>query len=388
MPVAAASRPVAAQFLQYKSGLPPTDSSRRMESKPWSSLRRSLILFSALGGAGVLLASWNITERGGAGAATEPIEFVQVATAKARQYSRSSVVVGTVVAGHAITLRNEVPGTVARVALHSGAVVNVGDILVQLDVSLEQAEQASFEAQARLASARLTRLESLAGSSAVSKMDVDTARAESEVATAQVRRVQALIARKTLRAPFRAHVGITELSVGQYLAEGQQVTTLQSVDESLFIDFRVPQAASLDVRNGAKVTISDSGQPWIEAVIIATDSLVEAASRSLMVRARVVPSGIVLVPGSAVTVRLPVSRSRDVIAIPLDAVRRGPDGDFVFIVRQNEKNELRAYQRRVVVETSEDDAALIAEGLAADDSVASTGSFKLRDGIRVRTAPG
>jgi membrane fusion protein, multidrug efflux system len=356
-----------------------------MERKPWSSLQRSLILFAALGGVGVMLASWKMLARYEPPATAEPIELVQLAAAESRQYSRSSTVVGTVVSGHAITLRNEEPGTVVRVAFQPGAVVGARDLLVQLDVSLERAELASFEAQARLAKVRLNRLESLSGTSAVSRMDVDTARAESEVALAQVQRVQALIARKTLRAPFRARVGITELGVGQYLAEGQQVTTLQSVDGPTFVDFRVPQATSFDVRNGTTVTVGNPSRPSMQAVVIAMDSLVEAASRSLMVRARLAPSDINPAPGSAVTVRIPVARSREVIVIPLNAVRRGADGDFVFVVRPDENDELRAYQRRVVVESTDDEAALIAEGLVAGDSVASTGSFKLRDGIRVRT---
>jgi membrane fusion protein, multidrug efflux system len=359
-----------------------------MERKPWSSLPRNMILFAALGGVGLLLVSWKMMARDEPAATAEAIELVQVAAAESRQYSRSSTVVGTVVSGHAITLRNEEPGTVARVALRPGAIVNAGDLLVQLDVSLERADLASFEAQARLASARLNRLESLAGTSAVSRMDVDTARAESEVAAAQVQRVQALIARKTLRAPFRARVGITELSVGQYLSEGQQVTTLQSLDGPTFVDFRVPQAMSFDTRNGTTVTVSNSNGSSIEAVVIATDSLVEAASRSLMVRARMEFSNFNPAPGSAVTVGMSVAPSREVVVIPLNAVRRGPDGDFVFVVRPAENEELRAYQRAVVVESTDDEAALIVEGLIAGDSVASTGSFKLRDGIRVRTEQG
>lgn len=356
-----------------------------MERKPWVSLPRNMILFAALGGVGLLLVSWKMMARDEPVATAEPIELVHVAAAESRQYGRSSTVVGTVVSGHAITLRNEEPGTVARVALQPGTVVNAGALLVQLDVSLERAELAAFEAQARLSSVRLNRLESLSGTSAVSRMDVDTARAESEVALAQVQRVQALIARKTLRAPFRARVGMTELSVGQYLAEGQQVTTLQSVDGPTFVDFRVPQATSFDMRNGTTVTIGNSSRSSIEAVVIARDSLIEAASRSLMVRARLAQSDSNLSPGSAVTVRMPAARSREVIVIPLDAVRRGPDGDFVFVVRSDENHELRAYRQTVVVESTDDRAALIAEGLVAGDSVASAGSFKLRDGVRVRT---
>jgi len=357
-----------------------------MDGNPRVPLRRNLLLFAGMAAASLALVSWKLLARSEAGLPAEPVEVVETAAARARLHSRTASVVGTVVAGHAITLRNELPGTVARVALTPGAVVNAGDVLVQLDVSIEQAEQASLEVQARLANVRLNRLESLGTSSAVSKMDVDTARAESEMALAQVQRVKALIARKTLRAPFRARVGITDLSVGQYLEEGQQVTTLQSVDEPAFIDFRVPQAASPEMRAGAEVSITGSDQRSIGAVIIATDSLVETASRSMVVRARVLPSEHGLVPGSAVTVRLPVSRPQEVVAIPASATRRGPDGDFVFVVRKDDQGELRAWQRRVVVESRDAEFALINDGLVADEVVATAGSFKLRDAIRVNAA--
>lgn len=358
-----------------------------MEIRSRSPLFRGALLLTALACVGIALFAWKASAGGDApAAATEPSEAVQIVTAEGRPWRRMTTTVGTVVAARSIMLRNEVPGTVARVAMSPGAVVAAGDLLLQLDVSLERAELASYESQARLTAIRLQRLEQLGGDHAVSKMDVDTARAESEVALAQVRRVQALIARKTLRAPFRARIGITDLDVGQYIAEGQLLTTLQGVDEHCFVDFRVPQAMSLELRPGGEVTLSPRDPAPLRARIVAMDSLVEASSRSVMVRARASGSNGRLVPGAAVTVQLPASATRDAVIIPPSAVRRGPDGDFVFVVRREPDGELRAQQRRVVVEAVEDDSAIIVQGLAAGERVTAAGSFKLRDELRVTEA--
>jgi len=357
-----------------------------MENK-WRSLYRSLVLVAALAGIGIALFSWKAWARADDPApASEPSEIVEIVAAEGRRHTRTTTAIGTVVATRSITLRNEVPGTVALVGLSPGALVNAGDLMLQLDVSLERAELASFEAQARLARARLARLQALGAHSAVSKMDVDTASAESEVAAAQVQRVQALIERKTLRAPFRGRVGITDLNVGQYLPEGQLLTTLQSVDERPFIDFRVAHAASLALRAGAEVTISLHDQPSIKANVIATDSLVEASSRSIMVRARALKPATRLTPGSAVNVQLPITVPREVVAVPASAIRRGPDGDFVFVIRKDADGGLRAHRQKVVVDSVGDDAVLVLDGLAPGDKVATAGSFKLRDALRVTEA--
>src|SRR5688572_22401125 len=291
-----------------------------MENNSWGSLSRSLAVFVTLAAVGFALFAWKTWARPDQAPASESIERVEIVTAEARRHSRTTTAIGTVVATRSITLRNQLPGTVTRVALYPGAVVNAGDLLLALDVSLERAELASFEAQARLAQARLARLDSLSGSSAVSKMDMDTARAESEVALAQVQRVQALIARKTLRAPFRARVGITDLNVGQYVEEGQLLTTLQSVDERPFIDFRVAQAAANGLNAGAEVAVAIRDQSSLKAKVIAMDSLMDASSRSVMVRAQLLEPTQLLKPGSAANVLLPISDPRDVVAVPPSAV--------------------------------------------------------------------
>ena len=110
--------------------------------------------------------------------------------------------------------------------LTPGQIVDAGTVLVALDVSVEEAELKAQEAQAALAETMLGRMQRLSQNRVASETDVDRARAERDVALAQIARTRAVIARKTIRAPFRARVGMADVHPGQYLNEGTQLTTL------------------------------------------------------------------------------------------------------------------------------------------------------------------
>ena len=122
--------------------------------------------------------------------------------------------------------------------------VEAGTVLVGLDVSVEMAELQALEAQAKLAATQLARMQRMVERKAASEMELDAARAQFDVSTAQTARTRAVIARKTIRAPFRARVGISDVHEGQYLNEGTELTTLQGVDDSTYVDFTVSQSVA------------------------------------------------------------------------------------------------------------------------------------------------
>src|SRR5262249_32453769 len=167
-----------------------------------------LVVFTGLG-----LAAWKRSsiQKSNAAAASqpEPMDSVTVATAKPRLYRQSTTSIGTVTAIRYITLQNEVAGTVHEVLFTSGQVVEPGTLLLTLDVSVEQAELKEEEARAALAKTQLERMQSAYTDGAISAIEVDRAREELDVAQAQIARTQAIIARKTIRAPFRSRAGIT-----------------------------------------------------------------------------------------------------------------------------------------------------------------------------------
>lgn len=319
-----------------------------------------------------------------AAAMPEQMEAVVVQTAREVEHRRTTTAVGSVLALRSVTLKNELAGTVAKVDLTPGKIVEAGDVLVALDVSVEEAELRALEAQAALTETNLKRADTLVSSSATSKKDLDQARAERDVAVAQTERTKALIARKMIRAPFRARIGLSDVHPGQYLEEGSELTTLQGVDEAVYVDFSVTQAVAAGLKEGDPVEVAiGSKETPVTASIVALDARVDRATRSAWVRAKVADATKVPSPGASVQVRVPLGAPRKVVSIPITGLRRGPQGDHVFIVAADKEGKPRASMRLVQAGAVQGDEVLIEKGLTAGDQVAASGSFKLREGVLV-----
>jgi len=315
----------------------------------------------------------------------EPVQVITVALSETRPHGRSATSVGTVMALQSITLRNELAGTVKEVSLVPGAVVEEGAVLVALDVSVEEAERKAEEAEAALAETLLGRMQRASESHGASAMDVDRAKATRDVALARVARSQAVIDRKTLRAPFRARVGMTDVHVGRYLTEGTELTTLQGVDDAVYVDFTVAQGVAAGLREGELVEIYTAEQAApITAKIAALDARVDPNTRNAMVRARI--EGDAPSPGASVRVRVPVGLPRRVVVVPVSALRKGPGGDHVFVLAPDESGKMRAHLRQVQSGPVLGDEVAILSGIAAGDEVAASGSFKLREAVLVAVA--
>ena len=352
----------------------------------------SVVLLVTLLAVGVAAAAWKHAAKASAdaeaAAAPEPAETVTVATARAQEHRRTSTSIGTVLALQSVTLRNEVPGTVKQVALTPGQIVEPGTLLVALDVSVEEAELRAFQAQAELAQIIFNRVSKLGPTRAASGDEVDRARTELDVARANIERVKAVIARKTIRAPFRARVGLADVHVGQYLEEGTVLTTLQGVEDAVHVDFTAAQrvAAGLRVGDTIEVFASPDAQP-IAAKVVAVDARVDPATRNATVRARIPGGAGAPAPGASVRVRVPVGEPTNAVAVPATAMRKGPEGDYVFIVGPAEDGKTRARVRTVRSGQLVGEEVLVHAGLKPGEQVAASGSFKLRDSALVNVAP-
>jgi membrane fusion protein (multidrug efflux system) len=352
---------------------------------------RSFILIGALFATAVSLGAWKFSAIRAADAASanqpEPTETVAAAVATARPHQELASAIGTVLASRSITLRNEVPGTVHVVSLQPGQVVNTGAVLVALDVSVETAELRAQEAQAHLAQTNFERVERMTSRGAASAMELDNARAERDVAIAQMARTRALIARKTIRAPFRARVGMSDVHLGQFLEAGTQLTTLQGVDGAIHVDFDVSQAVAAGMRRGEPVrVISGATAVEIPARVVAVDARVDPSTRNAIVRAELPALANLPAPGSSVRVLIPIGPTRDAVVVPVSALRKGPGGDHVFVIAAAKDGKSRAQLRLVKAGPVLGDEIVIVDGLAAGERVAASGSFKLRDAVLVSIA--
>lgn len=319
-----------------------------------------------------------------AAAQHEPAWSVEAAAAGTRSYTKSSTAIGTVRALRSITLRNELPGTVHAVHLETGKVVDAGALLVELDVAVEEAQLRALQAEASLAGTMLGRMERALESQGASAADVDRARAERDMAAANVQRLEALIDQKRLRAPFRARTGFVDLHVGQYLEPGTQITTLQGVDDAVHVDFAVTQDVATRLANGVEIDIVPAvGKQAVKAKIVAIDARVDQTTRSTWIRAELRGVDPLPQPGASVGVRVPVAAPREVTVVPVNALRRDPGGSSVFVLREEPNGQLRAHAQRVTSGTVLGDEVVVEDGLAPGTRVATTGSFKLYEGALV-----
>jgi membrane fusion protein (multidrug efflux system) len=358
-----------------------------LNSRGWMA---SIALLATVLATGAGLAAWKYTDIAASAAASanqpEPMEAITAAEASKRAHRRTTTSIGTVLALRSITLRNELAGTVEQVRLTPGQIVEPGTVLIALDASVERAELEAQQAQAALARTTLDRLEGLRRHNATSQEEVDQARAQYDVAQAQMARTRALIAKKVIRAPFRARVGLADVHLGQYLNEGTTLTTLQGVDEAAHVDFTVAQRVAAGLRVGDSVQVYGANDVTpLPARIVAVDARVDPNTRNATVRARLAGS-TTPAPGGSVRVLVPVGALDTVVSVPVSALRKGPQGDHVFAIEPDSAGKLRAHLRTVRSGPVLGEDVLIYDGIRAGEQVATSGSFKLREAVLVAIA--
>jgi membrane fusion protein (multidrug efflux system) len=256
-------------------------------------------------------------------------------------------------------------------------------------VSVEQAELRAAEAHAALAESLLARVRDMTRTRVASDTELDRARAERDVAVARIARAKAVIDRKTIRAPFRARIGMSDVHVGQYLEEGTLLTTLQGVDDAAHVDFTVAQRVAEGLREGDAVEVfvgAGGSGPAIPASIVAIDARVDPNTRNAAVRARIADAASAPAPGASVRVRVPVGEPSQAVALPATALRKGPEGDHVFVITPGQDGRSRAQVRQVRSGPVLGDEVLIYAGVSPGERVAASGSFKLREDALVAVA--
>jgi membrane fusion protein (multidrug efflux system) len=325
-----------------------------------------------------------------------PPEAVATDVAKTGTWDSALEAVGSVAAARGVTISNESPGVVRAVRFESGAKVRAGQPLVELDASVERAQLASLKARLELAATTAQRTQSLAQAGASTKAQRETDDAQLKTVAADVEALTAQIERKVVRAPFAGKLGLRLINLGQYLNPGTPITMLES-QESVFVDFSIPQQDLARVPVGAPTRIVLSGQPprTLEGKIAAVDPGVDAATRAVKLRASVKDEKDDLRPGMFVTVSVQLPERKSVVAIPATAILRAPYGDSVYVVETRKDDKGRpmngpdgkpakvARQQFVRVGQARGDLVAIVEGVTAGQEVVTQGAFKLRNGAPV-----
>lgn len=314
-----------------------------------------------------------------------PPETVTTAVVQTESWEALVTSVGSLEAVQGVMLTAELPGKVMRIAFQPGTKVKAGDLLLQQDISSEQAQLRAAEATVALTKLDLERSSKLLGKKAVAQAKYDSDDALHKQALAQIEGIRATIRKKTIRAPFAGSLGIRLVNLGQVINEGEPIVSLQTLDP-IFVNFSLPQQQLAQVKPDLKVRVSTdalAGQV-IEGEITAISPDVDVATRSIRVQATVANSQERLRPGMFVNVAVVLPAREEVLAIPTTAVLYAPYGDMVFVVheKQNEKdvqpvNVIR--QKIVQLGEKRGDFVAIVSGLDNGETVVSTGVFKLRN---------
>jgi membrane fusion protein (multidrug efflux system) len=318
---------------------------------------------------------------------TPPPESVTTVVAKQETWTGSLNAIGSVAAVNGVTVAADLPGIVEQISFDSGRNVSKGEVLVRLDTRQERAQLAAAQAQLELARLALQRNQGLAQKGIVPQANYDQALAEFKSADANVNQIQATIERKTIRAPFSGMLGLRQVNLGQYVAGGAPIVSLQAIRPA-YVNFAVPQQELTRMAKGSAIeVVSDALGKSELGKISALDSVVDESTRNVRVQATFDNAAGNLRPGMYVEAKLASGGSTSVIMIPSSAVVYAPFGDSVYIVTNMKDDKGKPYQgvRQQFVKLSgaRGDQVAVISGVKAGDEVVTSGAFKLRPGAAI-----
>ena len=317
---------------------------------------------------------------------TPPPETVTTAVARRQVWEALLPAVGSLQAVQGVTVEAELAGKVVQIAFEPGTKVRAGDLLLKQDTSLEEAQLRAAEAAATLAKNNLERTKELFAKNTISKSEWDNAETQFKQAVAQGDAIRATIAKKNIRAPFAGLLGIRLVNLGEFLHEGDAIVSLQSLDP-IFVNFLLPQQELAKMRLGLTVRVATDALPGevIEGTITAINPQVDAATRNIRIQATVANSREKLRPGMFAEVAVVLSDRNEVLAIPATSVLYAPYGDSVFVVEEKKSEKTgepvkTVRQQFARLGEKQGDFVSVVSGVKENESVVSTGVFKLRNG--------
>lgn len=315
---------------------------------------------------------------------SQPPITVAAATAEESLWPETLTATGSIRAARGVELSAEESGEVTAVTVGSGDKVAAGELLLQLNDRAQLASRERQQAAVELARLLFERDARLLEQQSIPQTQFDRSRADLEVAEAQLAETEAVLANKQLRAPFAGTVGIVQARVGDYIEAGTRVASLQDLT-ALEVDFAVPARFAPLLRPGLRVAVAVAGyeQRLFEARLTALDSLVDADTRSLLLRAEL-DQGDGLLPGMFARISIDLDRTEARISVPETAVSYSTSGDTVFVIEPGEEGGLQVQPRVVRVGAAADGRIAILEGLANGERIVTAGQNKLYRGASIQ----
>lgn len=328
----------------------------------------------------------------------QPPSAVSSYIARKQRWSEGAEAVGTFVAVNGTDVTTEAGGVVRSIEFEAGQPVQAGDVLVRLNTANEEATLRSLEAAARLASVQRDRWARLAKDQLVSKDEAQQRMTGAATAQAQADAQRALIAQKTIRAPFSGVLGIRKVNLGQFVSPGTPIVSLQQLNP-IFLDFTLPERYMGQVQDGMPVSASVDAIAGriFEGRITAVEPQVDASTRNFTAQATLQNENGALRPGTFARVRFDLGGERDVVVVPQTSVSFNPYGNAVFVISKTKRKQgetdmqgkpltgdkLVVQQRFVKTGATRGDLVVVTDGLKPGEQVAASGLLKLRNGGEV-----
>lgn len=324
--------------------------------------------------------------------APKPVETISAEDARQDQWEPQVGAIGTLTAVNGIEIAPQVGGVVRELLFDSGDLVKKGQKLLQLDTDTEEADLTNFRVQLANAQTEFDRRQKVFNKGYASNADLDTARMLRDQLTANVQRTEALIAQKSIYAPWDGRLGLRDVAVGKYVAAGQNVVWMQSVDP-IYADFTVTEAEFGKIKIGQEVQAKISTYPGetFRGKVKTTDSRVSESSRMITIRGEIENPEGRLVPGMYADVTVTIGDAQPVVTIPQTAVTYSLYGDSVFAVIKaknpdpNAKEpDLEIERRFVKLGMVRDGRVNVVDGVKPGEQVVIAGQNKIDQGSKVR----
>ncbi|HGM5582865.1 TPA: efflux RND transporter periplasmic adaptor subunit [Pseudomonas putida] len=344
-----------------------------------------LLIVLALGG----IKAFSIYRQIQVFSAPKPAISVAAAKAEQRQWQERLPAVGSLKALQGVELSLEVAGTVKRLHFDSGQQVKLGQLLLELDSEQEAALLGTAQADLGLAKVDFGRGSQLVGDSAISRGEFDRLTAQYRRNQAVVEQLKASLAKKSMKAPFSGTIGIRQVDVGDYLASGTVIATLQDLS-SLYVDFNVPEQALPQLSLDQQVLVQVAAFPGqtFTARLSAINPKVEESTRNLLLRATLANPDGKLLPGMFASLLVLLPDPQLQVVVPESAVTYTLYGNSVYVVGEKKADDGQAHlvaeQRTIQTGERRDGVVVVRKGLQAGEQVVTAGQLKLSPGAAIR----
>lgn len=314
-----------------------------------------------------------------------PPPTVSVRQVEQVRWATSLKAVASLQGADSIMVRSELAGVVNRIAFSSGAQVRQGDLLVELDTSVERAQLSGLEAAADLAAISLRRAQELRVKTTISQAELDAAEASARQANAAAEQVRAVIAKKHIVAPFSGRVGIRKINVGEFLDAGASIVMLENAS-SVYADFSLPQGEAPRLAAGLPVRLqvdAFGGREFVGS-IEAVNPKVSDSTRNVGVRAIFVNADSALRGGMFGNVALMLGKEESLLAVPTAAIVYSTFGNYVYVLKNDAKVGATVQQQFVTLGEKRGDLVVVLKGLELGQQVVTSGQIKLNNGVPVQ----